>query len=91
MTDATGGLGSKRAAEGLRKTRLTVDRQAGRLVPGANVAVLFPASAKYEYVLSEIVQFWTANYLRVANHQCGTQECTGRLSAQELICHASEA
>jgi hypothetical protein len=35
-----------------------------------------------------MVQFWTANYLRVANHQRGTQEFTGRLSAQELICHA---
>jgi hypothetical protein len=41
--------------------------------------------------LSEMVQFWTANYLRVANHQRGTQEFTGRLSAQELICQASEA
>ena len=41
--------------------------------------------------LSEMVQFWTANYLRVANHQRGTQEFTGRLSAQEFICHASEA
>ena len=41
--------------------------------------------------LSGSVQYWTANYLRLANHQCGTQEFTGRLSAQELICHASEA
>jgi hypothetical protein len=41
--------------------------------------------------ISEMVQYWTANHPRVANHQCGTQECTGRLSAQELICHAFEA